>query len=399
MSTKPKYSKYISEWNLDQDITFLNHGSFGNTPVKILQKKWNYELLMEKEAIKFFIDLLYPKYIDNKNALSKFINADINDFFLVQNTTTGVNQILKDIPTSPGDIWLTTSQVYNACKNALLYYSELKSCTLKVVNLPFPTNGNEILHLIENCIEDRTTLALIDHITSSSGIIFPIKEMIELLHRKNIKVIVDGAHAPGMINVDIQDLNPDFYIGNCHKWMCLPKGVAFTYVKSKFQSHIFPMTISHYNDVNIGQIAEWSDQFFWDGTHDYSSFLCIRDTLEFFDDLIEGGINAVMIKNHELAWNGYKVISEIIGTSITTEEKNIGSMVTIPLGFGKAEKYDFLGKHSIQKLLFEKYKIEVPVFMIPGNDNLHFRISAQIYNHISQYEYLGQCLKEIKESF
>ncbi|MBK7096252.1 MAG: aminotransferase class V-fold PLP-dependent enzyme [Saprospiraceae bacterium] len=392
-----EYSKHIEYWTLDRNITFLNHGSFGATPLKIMAKQNYYRELMENEPVDFFVNKMPELLNESKGKLAKFIGVDNNDIVFVQNTTTGVNQILTSFPYKSGDEWLVTSHAYGACMNAIKHFAHRNNIVLKIADIPFPVkNDEEILNAIGQMISSKTKLALIDHITSATGMIFPIKEVIDLLHDHGIKVLVDGAHAPGMVDLDIIGLDADIYVGNCHKWMCAPKGSAFMHVKKEFKEFIKPLVISHFNDTDINGDSYWSNQFMWDGTHDFSQYICVGDTIQFMNSLQPGGWKGIMDHNHKLAWQGANLIAQRLNIELPLEEKFIGSMVNIPMPDGEEGFPKFNETSPLKKVLFEKYKIEVPVFFFPSAPTQWLRISAQLYNSLEQYEYLGECLESLK---
>jgi isopenicillin-N epimerase len=387
---------YRNYWNLDSNIIFLNHGSFGATAVKILEKQSEYREMMEKEPVDFFVNKMPELLNDSKRKLSEFVGADANDLVFVQNTTTGVNQILNSFPFVKGDEWLTTSHAYGACKNAIRHYAGNNKINLKIAEIPFPvSDDDQILDSIRKEITTKTKLALIDHITSATGMIFPIGKIIDMLHESGVKVLVDGAHAPGMVPLNIKELDADFYVGNCHKWICAPKGSAFMYSKKEFREWVNPLVISHFNDADLIGESNWSNQFMWDGTHDFSQYICVGDTIEFMGTLHPNGWKGIMEQNHKLAWDGANLIAEKLKIELPLEENYIGSMVNIPMPEGEEGFPKFNETPPLKRILFEKYKIEVPVFFFPAAPTQWLRISAQLYNNMEQYDYLGECLKNI----
>jgi isopenicillin-N epimerase len=393
MTNMPKYSNYAKHWSLDPNIVFLNHGSFGATPVEVLEKQSEYRKLMEHEPVYYFMELMPELYDKSKRSLSKFLGANQDDLVFVQNTTTGVNQVLNSFPAMPGDEWLVSSHAYGACRNAMEHYATKNNIRLQVAEIPFPfENDEDILRAIEEKINKNTRLALIDHISSATGFIFPVKKIIELLHSKGVKVLLDGAHAPGMIDVNIPETGADFYIGNCHKWLCAPKGSAFMYVKEEYRDMIKPLVISHFNDTDLHGKSHWSNQFMWDGTHDFSQYFCVMEAIEFMNSIHPEGWKGIMKHNHRLAWKAACMISEKTGFDLPVSEKYIGSMVTIPVPDGEEGFPKFNENPPLKRKLLEKYLIQIPVFTFPDAPQQWIRISTQLYNSFEQYEYLGECL-------
>lgn len=392
----PQYSDLAQHWMLDKGIVFLNHGSFGATPIKILDQQTRYRHMMEREPVDFFVNQWPVLMAHSKQKLADFVSADPNDMVFVQNTTTGVNQILTSFPYEPGDEWLVSSHAYGACMQAMKHFSERNKIRLHVVEIPFPVEDDQqILKAIEDKITDRTRLALIDHVSSATGMVFPIKKMVDFLRENGVCSLVDGAHAPGMVPLDIRQLNPDFYIANSHKWICAPKGSAFMYVKNERKEYIKPMIISHYNDMDSHGASHWANQFMWDGTHDFSAYFCVGDTLDYIEKLHPGGWEGVMNSNHQLVWNAGKLIAEKLGFELPLKEAYIGSILTLPMPDGEEGFPKFNETPPLKQKLYEKYQIQVPVFMFPKAPKQWLRISAQLYNNLAQYDYLADCLNQV----
>jgi len=389
----PAYSPFIEHWGLNREIVYLNHGSFGATPLAVREQETQYRNRLEAEAIDFILNELPGLYHENKKALAEFVGASPHDLVLIQNTTTGVSHILNSLPSSPGDEWLTTSHAYGACVHALQHFSTQKQCKVVTAFIPFPIySDDEIVEAIAQCITPKTRFALIDHITSATGMIFPVEKIVALLHSHGIEVLIDGAHAPGMIPLNIGALNADYYIANCHKWICSPKGTALMYVKREHQAHVHPLVYSHYNDMDEAGLAHWSNQFMWEGTRDYSPFFCIDAAIRWMDSVHAGGWDGIRQHNHDLVWKAGQYLADRLGASVPVSEHQVGSILTLPLPDGLPAPRKFHAHPPFKDLLFEKYHIEVPVLMFPAAPRQWFRISAQLYNSMEQYEYLADCL-------
>ncbi len=391
----PNYNSLVNNWSLNQEIVYLNHGSFGATPSKVLQKQNQLQLEMEAEAVQFFIDKLPNLINESKLALANFVGTNTNNIVFTPNTTTGVNTILHSIVGKPGDAWLTTNHAYGACANAFKHFAKNQQCTVVTANIDYPIiNEDAIIEAIEKSITPKTTIALIDFVTSASAIILPIKKIINLLQSKGIQVIIDAAHAPGMVDFNIDELQPDYFIANCHKWICSPKGSAFIYVAPQHQANIHPLVISHYNDMAPNTAAHWSNQFMWDGTHDYSAYICIKDALETMPTFINDGWENIKKQNHELVWQAAAKIANKLQVNLPAPKEMIGSICNIPMPNGEAPLQKFHSNVALKDKLFRLYNIEVPVFMFPNAPTQWLRISAQLYNSMEQYDYLLECLKE-----
>jgi isopenicillin-N epimerase len=391
----PSYSHLAKYWGLNNEIVYLNHGSFGATPIAVREKQQYYQKEMEAEAVEFFIDNLPHLLNEAKLSLANFVGTSTHNVVFTQNTTTGVNTILKNLVGKEGDEWLTTNHGYGACVHAFKHYAAKNKCEVVIAAVDYPVQTEEdIVAAIERSITPKTTIALIDYVTSASAVIFPVKKIIELLHGKGVKVIVDAAHCPGMIDFSIDDLQPDFFIANCHKWICSPKGSAFIYVAPEHQQMIEPLVISHFNDSQVGEAAHWSNQFMWDGTHDYSAYLCVKESLEHMPTLHQEGWAGIKKHNKELAFAAATKIATALKVELPAPKELLGSIINIPMPNGEAPEKFFHNNQVLKNKLFKRYNIEVPVFLFPKAPQQWLRISAQLYNSMEQYEYLIECLKE-----
>lgn len=391
----PPYSSLAENWALDASIVYLNHGSFGATPKRVLEKQAAIQKLCEYEAIDFFVEKLQGLVDESKQYLAEFVGTDTNNIVFVNNTTEGVNTILNSITTHAGDEWLITNHNYGACINALKHYAKRNSCKVNIANIPYPVfSPQEIIDSVCNAITPNTKLALIDYVTSASAIIFPVKEIIQLLKAKGIKVLIDAAHAPGMIDFNIEKLQPDFFVANCHKWICSPKGSAFMYVAPEHQSQIFPLVISHFNDSALGSKAHWANQFMFSGTRDYSAFISVKDALQIMPEIAETDWDGIRARNHELVWLAANKIAGVFGLELPCKEEMVGTICNIPMPDGQKPERSFNTNTRLKKDLMEKYRIEVPIFIFPNAPKQWLRISAQLYNSMEQYDYLINCLKK-----
>lgn len=392
---KNGYSKFVKYWGLDKNIIFLNHGSFGSCPIPVLNKQNEFRKKLESEPVRFFTREYEKLYYNSKKALADFVNCDYEDIVFVNNATTGVNTILKSYDFNAGDEILITNQIYPACKNAVNFVAKKYSLNVNEVKISLPVKDNsQIISLITNSITPKTRLALIDHITSIPGIIFPVKELTEILHSKNIDVLIDGAHAPGMVDLNIKDINPEFYTGNCHKWLCTPKGSAFLYVKKEKQDMIHPLVTSR--STNNDSVNKFQLEFSWQGTDDVTPFLCIPTAIKFLDSLHKDGIKGLIKRNHNLAFEAGKMICNEFDLELPYPENMTGTLYGIPFFKDKQVNYFITNNRSkLQDILYYEYNIEVIVTYWDKPPDRILRIAAQAYNSIEQYKYLIKSIKKI----
>jgi isopenicillin-N epimerase len=391
------YSSLIDHWHLDRSVTFLNHGSFGACPIPVLQKQDEYRKQLEEEPVKFMMRDLEELIWQSKEALADFINAKTEDVAFVPNATTGVDIVLTSLPFEEGDELLATNHGYDACVNSMEWFAGKAKAKMIVADVPFPISSpEEIIEAILSKVTSKTKLVMIDHITSATGIVFPVEKIVAALNEKGIDCLVDGAHAAGHVELNIEKIGAAYYTGNCHKWLCAPKGSAFLHVRKDKQHHIHPLTVGHLFDRPEPAEKLWSSHFFWPGTNDYSAYLCVKDAIEFMGTLFTGGWTELMQYNRNLCLGARKIISQKIKTPLPAPEGMIGNLSAFYISKTEEPPYGFNYIHPLQNTLWNDYKIEVPVMIFGKNDpRLWVRTSVQCYNAIVQYEYLGDVLKKL----
>jgi selenocysteine lyase/cysteine desulfurase len=351
-------------------------------------------VLKEIQLVRWMVAELFPLQVYTIRELAKFVGASPMNIFLVDNATSGMNAILRSLEFNKDDSIVYLSLGYDAIINAMKYISLRHGVQLIPVEVKTPIVIQKILDDLEKTIQPNTKLVVVDHITSSSGLLLPIKKIIGICHKKNVPIAVDGAHSIGHIPLNLQELGADFYVANCHKWMYSCKGSAFLYVVDQFKDKIHPPVISNF--YGQGPNAE----FLWSGTVDFSPKLSILTALEFYNRL--GGER---IRNycHTLAVKAGTMLAKMWNTRlILSEEGNgdytqyLGNMVAIklpvPYKFVSSEQ---MTGHSqwLHSTLWNKYKIEVPITVV--NQELYVRISAQIFNELDEYLQLGTAIQEI----
>ncbi len=381
-----------SLWSLDPAITFLNHGSFGACPLAILERQQVLRSQMEREPVRFFALELEPLLDTARQDLATFLKADAADLAFIPNATTGVNTVLRSLCVSsadraalqPGDELLTTNHEYNACRNALDFAAQVSGATIVVAEVPFPIEApEEAIAAILDQVSSRTRLLLIDHVTSQTGLIFPLQPLICQFTEAGIEVLVDGAHAPGMINLNLKALGATYYTGNCHKWLCAPKGAAFLYVQADRHSHLRPLTISHGANSPRSDRSRFRLEFDWTGTADPTSYLCIPEAIQFMGSLLPGGWDALRQHNRAMVLTARAALCQALDVEPPCPDAMIGSMAVVPLPNGSAER--------LQASLFRQH-IEVPIIPWQGFTNRLIRVSAQIYNTLADYDVLTEAM-------
>ncbi len=387
LSIKVQTSGYRKYWLLDADVTFLNHGSFGACPIPVLELQTQLRQQLECQPVDFFVRQWESLLDQARRQLAEFVGVQAEDLVFVPNATTGINSVLRSLSFSPEDELLTTNHEYNACCNALNFVAQRWGAKVVVAEIPFPVHSSdEIINPILAQITPRTKLVLVDHVSSQTGLIFPVKDLIQELNRWGIESLIDGAHAPGMLSLNLSEMGATYYTGNCHKWLSAPKGAAFLYVKPEKQGKIHPLTISHGANSPRTDRSRFQLEFDWTGTHDPTVYYCIPEAIKFMGSLLPGGWLELMQINHNLAISARKLLVEKLDLAYPCPEEMIGSMATVML----PKTLQLIPQ--LQETLWQQFKIEVPIIPWENKPQKLLRVSAQIYNQIGDYEKLAKAL-------
>ncbi len=389
-------SPLARHWTLDPEIVFLNHGSFGACPRAVLDYQAELRARLERGPVRFMVGEA-PALLDRtREQLARFLGADAQDLVFVPNATTGVNAVLRSLAFGPGDELLTTDHCYNACRNALDFVAARAGARVVVADLPFPVREpGEIVAAVVGAVTDKTRLALLDHVTSSTGLVLPIESMVAELEARGIDTLVDGAHAPGMVDLDLGKVGATYYAGNCHKWLCAPKGAAFLHVRRDRQSTVRPTTISHGANAEKAGRSRFHLEFDWTGTDDPTAMLGVGKALSVMGEMTADGWSGVRTHNHDLACSGRELLAEALGLDERPAPTSmLGSLAALPLpGPIPAAASSDTHVDPLQSRLFDKYRIEVPIFPWKPLGRRLIRISAQLYNSRRQYERLAAALQ------
>jgi isopenicillin-N epimerase len=381
-------------WTLEPGLAFLNHGSFGACPRVVLEHQQRLRDEMERQPVEFFVRRLPERLDAARRELAAFLGADPQALAAVPNATTGVNSVLRSLALERGDELLTTDHEYNACRNALEFVAQRAGARVVVVELPFPCpSPSRVIEVMLDAVTPRTRLALIDHVTSPTGMVLPLGELVRELQGRGTDVLVDGAHAPGMLPLELDEIGAAYYTGNCHKWICAPKGAAFLYTRHDRRTTVRPLTISHGANTPRSGRSRYQDEFDWVGTDDPTAFLAMPTAIEFMGSVLPGGWAEVRRRNRGLALEARRVLATALGVELPCPDEMIGSLAALPLPDGSpGTPRSALYADPLQDTLLEEYRIEVPIVPWPAPPRRLVRISAQLYNELGQYEKLGAAL-------
>ncbi|HET9484338.1 MAG TPA: aminotransferase class V-fold PLP-dependent enzyme [Xanthomonadales bacterium] len=391
----PARSAHAGLWGLDPSVAFLNHGSFGACPREVLEHQSALRARMEAEPVDFFVRDLPGLYAAARESLAAFVHADPDDLAFVSNATSGVAAVLGSIALSPGDELLTTDHAYAACAKALHHAAARSGARVVVARVPFPLSGDDdVVAPILAAATPRTRLALVDHVTSPTALVFPIERIVRELAARGIDVLVDAAHALGMLPLDLDRVGAAYTVCNAHKWLCAPKGSAFLHVRRDRQATLHPHVISHGYEPGA-PAARFRDEFDWTGTCDPTPWLCVPEALRCIGAMLPGGWPAVMARNRALALDARARVAAAIGATLPAPAAMIGSMASLVLPTpAPGSSIARLDRVALGDAVRAR-GVEAWFHPRPGGEGMLVRVSAQLYNDESQYAALGALLHEL----
>lgn len=386
-------SELASHWSLESSRLFLNHGSFGACPDFVIAEQRKWQDLMEQEPVQFFEELMPDLLLKSRKALGAFLSCPADDLALVSNATSGVNTVLRSLHFEEGDEILVPNHAYQACRNSIDFVAQRWGAKVVEVAIPFPIEGPQIvIDLMKSACTPLTKLVMIDTVTSPTGLRMPFEELTAHFEENGVEVLLDAAHGIGMIPLNLEKLGASYVTSNCHKWLCAPKGSAFLYVRKDKQSKIQPLTISHGHTFPLGDTTRFRHEFDWTGTQDISGWCALPAVIEGMAELVEGGWEAIMEHNHDLAIQGRNILCERLGIQPPCPDEMIACISTIRLP-GELVTPELMHEPDpLHQILSETYNIQVPVWSWPSPAGRYLRISAQLYNSIEQYEQLADAL-------
>ncbi len=370
-----------TEWDLDPDFLTVNHGSFGATPRTVIAAQRAWQDRMERQPSRF-MSTIYPAAIrDAANTLGSFLNANGADIVFVDNATTGCNAVLGSLTFAPTDTVTILSHAYGAVHNAIRHATTKTGAQIVQARIPYPNpTEDSLLAAITATFTPNTRLAVIDHITSPSAIVLPAQRIVAACHAAGVPVLIDGAHAPGQIDLDLTAIGADWYVGNCHKWLCAPKGCAFLHATPARQAGLHPGTISH--GYGQGFLAE----FDWTGTTDPSRFLAVKAAIDFHHQL---GGQDLRARNVALAAQAAQHLAQRLNTQVGTTGAVAGAMATIRLPVDDPTQAHAL---AIRQRLMAA-GTDAPVHALDGA--LWLRLSAFAYNQPDDYARLPDIVASV----
>ncbi len=395
----------LGQWWLDPAIIYLNHGTVGATPRVVLEAQHAWQRRIETQPARFlFREALHWSAADAVVSASSghprslvraaadevgaFVGARGEDI-VFDNASTGINAVLRSLALADGDEILILDQAYGAVAKAAGFVARQAGARVVTVALPFPVDGDAAdvtsayADAVERALGPRTRIAVIDHVASDTALVLPVAEIAARCRAHGVPVLVDGAHAPGAIALDIPGLGVDWYVGNLHKWAFVPRACGLLWAAPERQAALHPPTISWGLDTGM------TSEFDWTGTRDPSAILAAPTALAFMREAL--GVDAMRAWNHDLVWRMAHALAKRWGRCWTVPEAMVGCMATVPL----PERLDALGTDAMPRLkdwLLRERGIEAQVLALHGR--AHVRLAAQVYNDESDYERLAQAIDQ-----
>lgn len=373
---------------LDPEYRHLNHGSFGACPKPIFEDYQKWQLKLERQPVDFFVNKGNIQLQKSKEALAQYINCDADNLVYTTNPTYAINIIAKSLDLQPGNEILATNQEYGALDRTWNYYCEKAGAKYVQQEIRLPIQSQE--QMIEDFwkgYSENTKAIFISQITSMTALIFPVAEICKKAKELGLLTIVDGAHVPGHIPLDLQTLQADIYTGACHKWMMTPKGCSFLYARPEVQNDFDPVIISWGYDADVPGKSKFLDYHQQQGTRDYSAFLTVPAAIDFMEKHDWWDVSN---RCKKMLRDNYKSICEIFGTApiCPVESTFLGQIASVPVPIDDPA--------PLKKELFEKYKIEIPVFKL--RDQVYLRFSTQAYVSQEDLDYLKESLIKIRDT-
>jgi isopenicillin-N epimerase len=371
------------EWPLHPDISYLNHGGFGVTPYAVLAAQERWRAQIEADPTGFLSFAIDAALREAAAKVAATLGAAPGDLVFVDNATTGLNAVLRSLDFEPGDEILITSLSYPAIRKAVQYRASRSGARVVEAAIKLPVvDDKAVLAAIAGRLSIRTKLAIFDHVASHSALVLPVASLTRLAQEAGARVVIDGAHAPGMIPLDIASLGAEWYVGNLHKWYFAPRSCGFLWAAKQVQAATHPLAISH------GYGSGFRAEFEWTGTRDVTPALAAPAAIDFHTRL---GGGALMARNRDLARAAGAMLAQRWGTELTGPRDAFAAMVTIRLPLPPDPDPARAG--ALMKELGERHRIAAAVVTLDGA--LWLRIAAQAYNEANEYDRLGALFKAV----
>jgi isopenicillin-N epimerase len=370
---------------IDPDVVFLNHGSFGACPRPVFERYQAWQMELERQPVEFLGRRVHDLLATARGSLASYLGAEADDVVYVNNVTTALNIAARSLPLAPGDEILTTDHEYGALERTWTFVCEHRGAKLVIQQLPVPlTDPEEVVEAIWSGVTPKTRVLFLSHITSPTAITLPIERLIARARAAGIWTVVDGAHAPSQVDIDLTALGVDFYGGNCHKWLSAPKGAGFLYVRRELQDLIEPVVVSWGWRPRDPGVSPFIDQIERQATHDPASYLSVPAAIDY---QTAHDWRQVRQECHELVRLARDGMAELTGLLPLVEDNPrwFSQMATLPL--------PPCDTAVVKQRLYDDYRIEIPV--THWGDVPCLRVSVQGYNTRADIEHLLNAMGEL----
>ncbi|MCH2162275.1 MAG: aminotransferase class V-fold PLP-dependent enzyme [Phycisphaerales bacterium] len=388
-TSRPGFGESVrGDWPLDFSVAFLNHGSFGSVPHEIHKVAEQWRARFEAEPIEWFSRRSGDAVREAASKVASFLGSPADRTGFVVNATAAVNAVLRDAAIGRDDDILGLDHGYGAVKKAIRHLASARGANVIEARIPLPVHGPEdIIQAVEDAITPRTRLAVIDQVTSPTALVIPVQAIVDLCRARGIPVLIDGAHAPGMLHRPADIEGAGWWTGNLHKWVCAPKGCAVLVTSEEQLPRTHPPVISH------GYQSSFAEEFDWQGTMDFAPWLSAPASIDFWDRY--GGMELVRDHNHELVTSAHRFLVQRLGLAPISpiDGSLLGSMATIPLPRILESHPQRSTIEALNARLNHEFQVEAPVMDVGGT--WHVRISAQVYNEPADYERLASAIESL----
>lgn len=387
-------NEYAHLWDLDPDTIYLNHGSFGPSPTEVRAVREDWTARLERQPMRFFCQQMEVELEKAATELAKFLHTKPARFALIDNATVAMNVVAASVELQPGDEVILTDHEYGAVRNIWKNKCQQAGAKLVTVTLPFPINDDGIAAAVEGAITNRTAVVVFSHVTSPTAAILPVKKICEVARQRGVLSVVDGPHAIAMLDVDLNNVNCDFYCGSCHKWLCAPFGSGFLYAHPRHHANIRCPIVSWGGSI-AGRPTCWQDRINWLGTRDPAPLLSIPAAINF---LKQHQLKTFRSHAHALICRARSKLLEIDGAGplCTPNENQFVSMCAIELPKPADWKPGYHGHPDpLQIELRKNHGIETPV--ASWNGRRFLRVSAHLYNSKDQIDKLVKAVEASRQ--
>jgi isopenicillin-N epimerase len=370
---------------LRQDIIFLNHGSFGACPRPVFQAYREWQAALERQPVEFLDRRFQSLMREARKALAAFLNVHPDLLVYVPNATTALNTIARSLRLNPGDEVLSTDQEYGALDRVWRFICRKRGARYIRAAMPMPVEEpGQIVAAFRARLTERTKVLFFSHVTSPTAIIFPARELLSLAREAGVLSVVDGAHAPGQIPLDLKALDPDFYAGNCHKWLLAPKGAAFLYARGDRQDLLEPLVVSWGRENHAPGPSRWIDEHEFQGTRDIAAYLSVPAALDF---LAAHHGEDVRRRCHDLVRAARRGMTALTGLAPLTPDSPrwFAQMASFPLPPCDGRR--------LKARLYDEHAIEIPVIPLDGKQVI--RVSIQSYNRQPDVDALVRAMEKL----